>query len=613
MKKLLLIISALLVVFSVNAQDVYLSGTAVDDDGHLIAVVYRNGSLLYQGSATDERFGYDVVVNPYDHNDVYWLELYYGSETRVSDIHRNNAVYSSLPGTAVGKLFWCDSGNNNPEHDLLSVGYRYGSDNKHYASVWRGNDATPYLSPDFDDGRESGVMSVVAFPGQGGAPVVYYGGNRKDAGDQYEQAVVWRNEALLYTLTEPGVSGFVTSMDYYDGTLYSLVWEMDAVNGAASLNLYENQNLAFTVMDGTALNYSSVVKVDDGDVYIYAFCDVNAEGVGVTKVWKNGALVYSHEGAYYDLYDVSCLDVTSDGVYFVGMEYDEAQMQGQYFVFHNEEVIGSFDVMELAYVTGLDVVMECQNDDARELPYFEGFEQDATDWECWTVLDEHENYCDEGQSRPSYWHRSTGHSGVNPVTGDHLAYHKWNDGAAQEGWLISPKLAILPESVCTLTFQTYEEYYNEMIYEGVWVSTTNTDPSSFTEVWTQNNPYNDWRQMEVDLSAYKGQKIYIAFKYAGLDGHSWFIDDINVTASFDGVNETSHNLLEVYPNPAKETIHIRGLEEATEVRIYNSMGALVKVVNATADEEINVGDLASGLYLLRCGNALTLKMRVLGS
>lgn len=604
MKKLFTLILVMLASVGVAiAQDVYLSGTSLDEEGHLFAVVFRNGSLLYQGSATDERFGYDVVVNPYDHDDVYWLELYYGSETRVSDIHRNNAVYSSLPGTAVGKLFWCDSGNNNPEHDLLSVGYRYGSDNKHYAAVWRGNEATPYLSPDFDDGRESGVMSVVAFPGQGGVPVVYYGGNRKDVSEQYEQAVVWRNDALLYSLTEPGVSGFVTSMDYYDGTLYSLVWEMDEVNGTASLNLYENQDLAFTVINGTALNYSSVVKVDDGDVYIYAFCDVNAEGVGVTKVWKNGALVYSHEGAYYDLYDVSCLDVTSDGAYFVGMEYDEAQAQGQYFVFHDEEVIGSFDVMELAYVTGLDVVMECQNDDARELPYFEGFEQDVTDWECWTVLDEHENYYDEGQSRPSYWHRSTGYSDVHPVTGDHLAYHNWNDGAAQEGWLISPKLAILPESECTLTFQTYEEYYNEMIYEGVFVSTTNTDPSSFTEVWTQNNPYNGWRQVEVDLSAYKGQKIYIAFKYAGFDGHSWYIDDINVTASYDGVNETGQDILEVYPNPTKETIRIEGLEEAAEVRIYNSMGALVKVVNVVADEKIGIGDLASGLYLLRCGNA----------
>ena len=298
MKKLLLIISALFVVFGVKAQDVYLSGTAMDVNENLIAVVYRNGELLYQGQSVDERFGYGVVVNPYDHDDVFWLEEYYEAGDRVSLIHRGNGNYLAIYDAVVGKMFWCNSGDNNSDNDLLSVGYRDGSDNNHYAAVWRGMDL--YLSPDFNDGRESAAMSVVAFSGPSGEPVVYYGGSREDAGGQYEQATVWRNNAVLYTLTEPGVSGLVTSLDYYDGTLYSLVFEVDS-EGAASLNLYENQNLTFTAINGTAVNYTSVVKVDDGDVYIYAFCDMNSEGVGVTKVWKNGNLIYSHEGVYYDI------------------------------------------------------------------------------------------------------------------------------------------------------------------------------------------------------------------------------------------------------------------------------------------------------------------------
>ena len=525
MKKLLLIISMLVVVLSVKAQDVYLSGTAMDENEHLIAVVYRNGELLYQGPSIDEHLGYGVVVNPYDHDDVFWLEEYYESGNRIADIHRNDDIYTSIPDAVVGKMFWCNSGANYPDHDLLLVGYRDGSDNNHYAAVWRGSDI--YLSPDFNDGRESAAMSVVAFPGPSGEPVVYYGGSRQDAGGQYEQATVWRNDAVLYTLTEPGVSGLVTSLDYYDGTLYSLVFEVDS-EGAASLNLYENQNLTFTAIDGTAVNYTSVVRVDDGDVYIYAFCDMNSEGVGVTKVWKNGNLIYSHEGVYYDVYDTNCMDVTSDGVYYVGMEYDEAQSQGNYYVFHNDEIIETFDLMNLVYVTGMQVVMECHDDAARELPYLEGFDDGVTDWECWTVLDEYENYYGDGQSRPSYWHRSTGSNGITPTNGDHLAYYKWNDGATQEGWLISPKLAITDGGMTLLSFQTYEEYFNEMIYEGVWVSTTDTNPGSFTEVWAQEEPYNDWREVDINLTAYEGQEIYVAFKYAGLDGHSWYLDDVRV-------------------------------------------------------------------------------------
>lgn len=587
MKKFFTLIFVMLATAGVTvAQDVYLSGTAPDEEGHFFAAVYRNGSLLYQGQATNERYGYDVVVNPYDHNDVYWLELYEELETRVSVIHLNDAAYLSLNGATVGKLFWCDSGLNDPGSDLLSVGYLFDSDNKRYVAVWRGNDATPYLSPDFGDGRESGAMSVVAFPGPSGEPVVYYGGNRKSVDGQYEQAAVWRNDAMLYTLTGSGINGFVTSMDYYDGTLYSLVYEMDD-DGAASLNLYENQDLTFTVIDGTALNYSSVVKVDDGDVYVYAFCDVNTDGVGVTKVWKNGALVHSHEGAYYDIYDTYCMDVTSDGVYYVGMEYDEAQTQGQYLVFHNDEIIGSFDIMGLVYVTGMDVVMECHDDDVRSLPYFEGFEQDATDWECWTLVDEHENYYDDIQSRPSYWQRSTGHNSVYPVTGDHLAYHKWNDGAAQEGWLISPKLALPAEASIKLSFQSYEEYYNEMEYEGVWISTTDTDPGSFTEVWSQANPYCDWRQVDVDLSAYQGQEVYVAFKYAGLDGHSWYIDDVNVVfVSHVGLNEQD----------------AQAIKPGSRLMVYNILGELVKTTTATQNRQIDLDDLPDGVYLIRCGN-----------
>ena len=70
-----------------------------------------------------------------------------------------------------------------------------------------------------------------------------------------------------------------------------------------------------------------------------------------------------------------------------------------------------------------------------------------------------------------------------------------------------------------------------------------------------------------------------------------------------GVGENEGRLMVVYPNPANSYIRIEGLEANSEVKIYNAMGALVKVVNANAEEEISIGDLASGLYMVRCGNA----------
>ena len=69
-----------------------------------------------------------------------------------------------------------------------------------------------------------------------------------------------------------------------------------------------------------------------------------------------------------------------------------------------------------------------------------------------------------------------------------------------------------------------------------------------------------------------------------------------------GVDENEGRVVMLFPNPANDFIRLEGIEANSEVRIYNMTGALVKVVNANADEEISIGDLSNGLYLLRCGN-----------
>ena len=80
--------------------------------------------------------------------------------------------------------------------------------------------------------------------------------------------------------------------------------------------------------------------------------------------------------------------------------------------------------------------------------------------------------------------------------------------------------------------------------------------------------------------------------------------DMTLVAFFaTGVGENEQPNLVVYPNPAKESIRILGIEANTSVAIYNSLGELVKVVSASENQEINVRDLAAGLYMLHFGNA----------
>ena len=66
------------------------------------------------------------------------------------------------------------------------------------------------------------------------------------------------------------------------------------------------------------------------------------------------------------------------------------------------------------------------------------------------------------------------------------------------------------------------------------------------------------------------------------------------------MDENDVTALSLYPNPAKETLRIKGLEANSELLFYNTLGMMVKRVTARADEEISVSDLAPGLYLIRC-------------
>ena len=58
--------------------------------------------------------------------------------------------------------------------------------------------------------------------------------------------------------------------------------------------------------------------------------------------------------------------------------------------------------------------------------------------------------------------------------------------------------------------------------------------------------------------------------------------------------------INVYPNPASETVRIEGIEP-TEVQIYNALGQVVKTVQGT--NEIDLSGLVEGVYLLRIMDA----------
>lgn len=298
------------------------------------------------------------------------------------------------------------------------------------------------------------------------------------------------------------------------------------------------------------------------DVYSSGY--YTQDGVKKAAVYKNNTMLYS--STVSELNSIATSVVVShvnDDVYWV----------------RSNESYG--DVMK----------NECLDEDVRDIPYEEHFEMGATDWACWTTKDIEDN---DGYA--SYWQLS---DILNPDF-DYSAVFKYDPNNDQEGWLISPRISLQEVTSAILQFYTYEEYPNDMHYEGVLISTTGTSASDFHEIWTQEAPAAEWNHYTLDISEFAGNDIYVAFKYTGLNGHTWYVDDVYIDGNLS-IGEEVKNAVTVYPNPANDVLYINGIEKYTEVSIYNAIGALVKVVSVNGNEAINVSELAAGLYIARFG------------
>ena len=66
----------------------------------------------------------------------------------------------------------------------------------------------------------------------------------------------------------------------------------------------------------------------------------------------------------------------------------------------------------------------------------------------------------------------------------------------------------------------------------MWVSTVDQNPANFNElVELGEAPDGGWYFFSIDLSAYAGQTIYVAFVYTYNDsvGDGFYIDDVEIT------------------------------------------------------------------------------------
>jgi hypothetical protein len=100
----------------------------------------------------------------------------------------------------------------------------------------------------------------------------------------------------------------------------------------------------------------------------------------------------------------------------------------------------------------------------------------------------------------------------------------------QDGWLVTAP--VTPSLRSELLFWQYQNYAPYYAQHSIWVSTGSNDPKDgdFIELITLPPGTEDrWEEVRLDLAAFAGQTIYIAFRYQGDFSDEWQIDDVQVT------------------------------------------------------------------------------------
>lgn len=145
-----------------------------------------------------------------------------------------------------------------------------------------------------------------------------------------------------------------------------------------------------------------------------------------------------------------------------------------------------------------------------ENPFTEGFESAAFPPDCWNKIDAIVNNTNHSWSTYASSH-----------TGSRAAY----SGYYGDIYLMMPPLQIANSDLSiNLKFWDKNTYASDYDKNSVVVITDDGE----TELWSPASASTSWNENTIDLSAYKGQTITLAFKYEGNNAHGWYVDDVKV-------------------------------------------------------------------------------------
>jgi hypothetical protein len=168
--------------------------------------------------------------------------------------------------------------------------------------------------------------------------------------------------------------------------------------------------------------------------------------------------------------------------------------------------------------------------EAFSLPFAEDFEGETFPPHCWRFYDQ------DGVG--AGWASSSNHN--HTPGGVKSAMHNRFGIVDQDGWLVSPPIALDETDISVLSFWSFNAFIEDYSWRGrnsVLISglSGNPDDGDFVEIWSADQVYDYWAPTQINLHQWSGQTVYIAFRYEG-DGaaHQWYLDDVSVETTPSG-------------------------------------------------------------------------------
>lgn len=353
------------------------------------------------------------------------------------------------------------------------------------------------------------------------------------------------NTPIFDTFQVTVCSGIPVSFSWTSGSSYDDEAGFDIIDGG--------NNVAYSVTDASTLTSDAVFYTLNDACPSCVMPIVSVDAVTETSVtisWTGNASSYSiYNGSTY------VANVTANTYTFSGLTAATA------YTFGVVALCSTDDSSSMGIIT---ISTECGTA-AINLPLNETFGTNSGTRNCWTIID--------GNNDGSTWTTLFNGNDMGMMLSFSYDNTTYTDITPND-WLVTPKLHTTTGSSVTMTWDAAaadDTYYAE--HYGVYVSTTNTDTNSFTLVneWTLTSSSTE--SMNLDLSAYAGQDIYVAFRHFNCTGqYVLLIDNVNIyegvyvpdsltvtVATMDATMGTTNPAPGTYQYAETETVQLAGV------------------------------------------------------